>query len=141
MSIISRIKKIETTLHIISDFCLCREQGIVKKGIKADSFQKLMDELYAGICDVCAKPHVPPGYSFGTAWIESSKKIDSEGLRAVNAELAASPSFPNVMHIKSCRNCGESFANLKGTCKLAMSLPGTCDFLEEKLLGKKSDEH
>jgi hypothetical protein len=131
MNILSRLKKIETASGY-DELCRCREKGHKKKSIEAETFNELMHEIYAGNCTLCALPHVPPGYTFGKAWFESAKEIKSIGLASINAELAASESFPKVLHVKSCTNCGEPFANLTDTCKMGLTMPECCNFLDEK---------
>jgi hypothetical protein len=133
MNIKNRLTKLETASGY-DELCRCREKGHEKKSIEAETLDELMREISEGHCAVCALPHIPPGYTFGKAWIESATEIKSIGLASINAELAASESFAKVLHIKSCTNCGEPFANLTDTCKMGLTMPECCNFLDEKLL-------
>jgi hypothetical protein len=117
-----RLKKIETNF-VRTKFCRCRQHGGKKNSIEADSFNELMDKIFQGICATCKKPHVPPGYTFGDAWIEGLNEVDSEGLDCYAAELSASKSFLKVFYDK-CKNCGEVVENLTTGCKQCPDITG-----------------
>lgn len=127
----NKIKQIEERMSIGGKYCRCRSKGRNKPSIEAETFRELMTELYSGACAVCSLPHVPAGYGFWSAWMDTLKEIDSEGLRAVNAELAASNSFPAVMVTKKCEKCGSSITDTREGCRYCNRL-AELDRLENK---------